>query len=302
MNRFNPSPLRFQQINMIGSFFAALLLFECVDSLGQSAPYPYNDSTWSKPYQPFRIAGNLYYVGTYDLACYLITTPKGNVLINSGLKESVALIRQNVETLGFKFSDIKILLTTQAHYDHVAGLAEIKKMTAAKMYVHEGDAQVLADGGISDFVFGEMKGAHFTSVKPDRVLHNGDTIQIGGTTLTVLHHPGHTKGATSFSLNVTDEKRAWKVLVVNMPSILSEMKLSGMPGYPDIGKDFRYTLTALKKLEFDLWVSSHAGQFGLHKKRKPGDPYHPEVFNDRKGYDDLVNSLEQTYIKRSAEK
>jgi len=275
-----------------------LLAFAFV-SLGQShSTYPYYDASWSKPYEPFRIAGNLYYVGTYDLGCYLITTPKGHVLINSGLKDSPAQIRKNVETLGFKFKDIKILLTTQGHYDHVAGLAEIKKITGAKMMVHEGDAQVLTDGGRSDFIFGENEGALFVPIKIDRVLHDGDTIQIGGTTLLVLHHPGHTKGSTSYLVDVTDEKRSWKVLIVNMPSILTETKVTGMPAYPNVGKDYQHTFESLKKLQFDLWVASHAGQFGMHAKHKPGDPYGPEVFADRKRYDDLVNRLEQEYDKR----
>lgn len=280
-------------------FFLSLFLISSATCFGQSrVPYPYYDSAWSKPYEPFRVAGNVYYVGTYDLACFLIATPQGHALINSGLAESAPLIRQNVETLGFRFTDIKILLTTQAHYDHVAALAEIKKLTGAKMMVHEGDAQVLADGGKSDFVFANMKGTYFAPIEVDRVLHNGDTIQIGETKMVALHHPGHTKGATSFLLNVKDEKRSWKVLIVNMPSILTETRIFGMPRYPNVGKDYGYTFEALKKLDFDIWVASHAGQFGLHKKRKPGDPYRPEQFNDRETYTALVNRLEEDYQKR----
>ncbi|MEO7989969.1 MAG: subclass B3 metallo-beta-lactamase [Chryseolinea sp.] len=280
------------------SIIVSLFLSFAFVSFGQNpSPLPYYDSSWSKPYEPFRIAGNLYYVGTYDLACYLIATPKGNVLINSGLAESVPLIRKNVEALGFKFSDIKILLTTQAHYDHVAGLAEIKKLTGAKMMVHEGDEQVLADGGNSDFVFGG-KGITFAPIKADRLLHDGDTIQIGETKLLVLHHPGHTKGSTSFLIDVKDEKRSWKVLIVNMPTILSQTRISGMPAYPNVGKDYQYTLQSLKKLQFDLWVSSHASQFGLHDKHKPGDPYRPEVFGDRTAYEASVNGLQLEYNKR----
>jgi metallo-beta-lactamase class B len=288
----------FQMSKIFNCSLVVLFLLLAIVSSGQSRSYPYYDPSWLKPYEPFRIAGNLYYVGTDDLGCYLITTPKGHVLINSGLKDSPAQIRKNVEALGFKFTDIKILLTTQGHYDHVAGLAEIKKKTGAKMMVHEGDTKVLADGGRSDFIFGENEGAWFVPIKVDRVLHDHDTIQIGGTTLLVLHHPGHTKGSSSFLVDVNDEKRSWKVLIVNMPSILAETKLTGMPEYPNVGRDYQYTFESLKKLQFDLWVASHAGQFKMHDKRKPGDPYNPEVFADRKGYDDLVNSLEATYNKR----
>jgi len=285
-------------INLLRYTFLVLLLWSSFGLLGQNHSYPYYDSSWSKPYEPFRIAGNIYYVGTYDLGCYLITTSKGHILINSGLAESVPLIRKSVEALGFKFTDIKILLTTQGHYDHVAGLAEIKKITGAKMMVHEGDAQVLADGGKSDFIFGNKDGASFAPVKVDRILHDRDTVQIGGTKLLVLHHPGHTKGSTSFLIDVKNDKRSWKVLIANIPSILTETKLSGMPSYPNVGKDYQYTFEALKKLQFDLWIASHAGQFRMHDKRKTGDSYNPEVFNDRKGFDDLVNSIEATYNKR----
>ena len=279
------------------SFALLLLLSSSLVSSGQQlAPLPYADPAWSKSYEPFRIAGNLYYVGTYDLACYLIATPEGNVLINTGLAESVPMIRKNVEALGFKFTDIKILLNTQAHYDHVAGMAEIKEITGAKMMIHKEDAQVLADGGNSDFIFGG-KGSTFLPVKADRLLSDGDIVEIGDTKLLVTHHPGHTKGATSFLVDVKDDKRSWKVLIVNMPTILPETKI-GMPSYPNVAKDYQYTLQSLKKLQFDLWVASHASQFGLHDKRKPGDPYRPETFNDRPYYEASVNTLLLDYNKR----
>jgi len=115
---------------------------------------PLTNESWTKDYQPFRIVGNLYYVGTFDLASFLITTPKGHILINSGLAESVPMIRSHIEALGFKFLDIKILLATHGHFDHVAGMAEIKKLTGAKMMIESGDAQILSDGGNSDYVFG----------------------------------------------------------------------------------------------------------------------------------------------------
>ncbi|HEY6975817.1 MAG TPA: metallo-beta-lactamase, partial [Chitinophagaceae bacterium] len=145
---------------------------------------------WSKPYPPFRIAGNLYYVGTYDLACYLITTTQGNILINTGLAASAGQIKNNIETLGFKFRDTKILLTTQVHHDHVGAMAAIKKITGAQMMVDEKDAPVLVDGGNSDYAFGG-NGMLFEPVKPDRLLHNGDTVQLGNMQLIMLHHPGH---------------------------------------------------------------------------------------------------------------
>jgi metallo-beta-lactamase class B len=267
----------------------------------QTVPPPFIDSAWLQPYKPFRIAGNLYYVGTYDLACYLITTEKGNILINTGLPESVPMIRANIESLGFNFLDTKILLTTQAHYDHMGGMAEIKKLTGAKMMVHEGDAPVASDGGNSDFLFGG-KGAMYPPVPVDRILHDKDIIELGAMKIVARHHPGHTKGSTSFLIDAVDGSKVWKVLLVNMPTILSETRIFGMPSYPKVGKDYAYTLQSLKEIKFDLWVSSHASQFGLHEKRKEGDSYHPEVFCDLKGYREAVQELQEAYDKRVKEK
>ncbi|WP_439650910.1 subclass B3 metallo-beta-lactamase [Longitalea arenae] len=259
-------------------------------------PLPMNDKSWNEPTEPFRIAGNLYYVGTYDLACYLIATPKGHILINTGLAESVPLIRKSIEQLGFQFSDIRILLTTQAHFDHVAGMADIKKQTKAKMWVNEKDAKVLADGGNSDYYMGG-KGMLFLPVKADRLLKDHDTISLGGTRLELLHHPGHTQGSCSYLVTVNDEKKNYTVLIANIPTILPDTKMTGMPGYPDISKDFAYTLDAMKKITFDLWVASHASQFKLHEKRKAGDPYNPETFANRDGYDKSLSAIEANYLK-----
>ncbi|MGC3947142.1 MAG: subclass B3 metallo-beta-lactamase [Chryseolinea sp.] len=252
---------------------------------------------WTKAYEPFRIAGNLYYVGTYDLACYLITTPKGNILINTGLASSASVIKANIVALGFQVSDIKILLTTQAHYDHLGAMAAIKKETRAVMMVNEKDAGVLSDGGISDYASGG-NGMTFQPVKPDRLLHDREVIELGDMKVMMFHHPGHTKGSSSFIFDVKDEKRTYKVLIANMPTIITDKKLSAVPGYPDITKDYAYTLDAMKKLTFDIWVSSHASQFGLHSKREPDDAYNPAAFIDRKGYDAELNALQSAFNKR----
>lgn len=260
------------------------------------APLPMNNKEWSDTTEPFRIAGNLYYVGTYDLGCYLIATPQGHILINTGLAASVPLIKKNIEQLGFKFSDIKILLTTQAHFDHVAGMAEVKKLTNAKMWVDEKDAKALGDGGNSDYYMGG-KGPLFLPVKADKLLKDHDTISLGGTKLELLHHPGHTKGSCSYLLTVKDDKKAYTVLIANIPTILPGSKMSGMPGYPEINKDFGYTLEAMKNVQFDLWVASHASQFGMHNKRKDGDAYNPEAFADRSLYDKTLEERKADYLK-----
>ena len=280
------------------SAFILIFFFTCLLAVAQKVTEPPNaPSEWSKPFQAFRVAGNLYYVGTYDLACYLIATPQGHMLINTGLAASTPIIRANVEALGFKFSDIKILLTTQAHYDHLGAMAEIKRLTGAQMMVNSKDSGSTADGGKSDYAFGGDNST-FEPIKIDRTLRNGDTIKLGGMNVVMLHHPGHTKGSSSFLFDVRDNQRSFRVLIANMPTIVTERSFSDIPAYPGIANDYAYTLDALKKLSFDIWLSSHASQFGLHEKRKPGDNYNPPVFADRKGYDKAIDELEKQFIKK----
>lgn len=266
--------------------------------LAQKVSEPRNTPhDWSEPYEPFRIAGNLYYVGTSDLACYLITTPKGNILINTGLAASAPLIKASIEASGFKLADLKILLTTQAHYDHTGAMAAIKKITGAKMMVDEKDSGVMADGGRSDYALGGDTST-YEPVEADRLLHDDDTIRLGNTQLVMLHHPGHTKGSCSFLFDVKDERRSYKVLIANMPTIVTEKNFTDIPAYPDIARDYAYTLDAMKKLSFDIWLSSHASQFGLHSKHKRGDAYNPAAFIDKTGYDTAIRNLQKEFFRR----
>lgn len=279
----------------IGSLF-------CLQASAQKINEPLNTNPqWSQPYPPFRIVGNIYYVGTYDLACYLIVTPEGNMLINTGLASSTNMIKENIEKLGFRFADTKVLLTTQAHFDHVGAMEAIRKKTGAKMMADEKDAAVLADGGSSDYEFGK-NGRSYEPVKVDRLLKDGDTIVLGSTKLRMLHHPGHTKGSCSYLIDVKDEHDTYKVLIVNMPTIITDRRFSDIPSYPEIASDYASTFPSLKKLSFDLWLSSHASQFGLHDKHQPGDAYNPKAFADRNGYDKEVVDLESQFLKKNEAK
>jgi metallo-beta-lactamase class B len=259
------------------------------------------NADWSKPYQPFRIVGNLYYVGTYDLACYLITTPKGNILINTGLASSATQIKENIKTLGFNFSDTKILLNTQAHYDHLGAMAAIKKQTKAKLLVNEKDAAEVKSGGSTDYALGGNSST-FEPLTPNRLLHNGDTIKLGNIQLIMLHHPGHTKGSSSFLFTVTDEKKPYKVLIANMPTIVTDSSFTAIPSYTTIAADYAYTLKAMKNISFDIWLASHASQFKLHTKHKPGDAYNPAAFIDQAGYDASINDLQKDYDEKMQQK
>lgn len=281
--------------NLLIASLIACCVFTNYDSTAQVHEPKMNKPEWVKPYKPFRIAGNLYYVGSYDLASYLITTPKGHILINTGIATSADMISKNIAALGFKVKDVKILLTNQAHFDHMGGMAAIQKISGAQMMADEGDVAVIQDGGNSDYIMGG-KGSMFQPVKVDRVLHNNDKIILGGMELTILHHPGHTKGSCSYLFTVKDEKRSYKVLIANMPKALDEVVPSGMPGYKNVGKDFEYTYDAMPKLQFDIWFAAHSGQFDLHTKHKPGAKYDPLVFADRKGYDETIAELHKEYL------
>jgi metallo-beta-lactamase class B len=254
-----------------------------------------DDPTWTRSFPPFRIIGNIYWVGSYDLSTYLITTPQGHILINTGVGDTALRIKASVEQLGFKLSDTRILTTTQGHYDHVAGLAALKRMTGARLVVSEAEKELLESGGKLDFRFGDTPGAQFEPVKVDSTFRDNDTIALGGAMLTAHHHPGHTKGSTSFTLNVQESGKMYRVVIANMPSINPGVTVSGMPNYPGIADDYARTFKAQKDMAIDVFLASHASQFKLHEKYKPGDPSNPDRFVDPQGFKAAVEELEKAY-------
>src|SRR5713101_7644046 len=165
----------------------SLLMFGCFalasPSLAQSDP------NWTSPFPPFRIVGNLYWVGSYDLATYLIATPQGHILINTGVGDTAKQIKASVEQLGFKITDTKILTATHGHFDHVAGMAELKRMTGARLIVSEREKTLLESGGKTDFRFGDTPGMRFEPAMVDRTFKDGEKISLDGTELTAHLHP-----------------------------------------------------------------------------------------------------------------
>ncbi len=248
-----------------------------------------------RPFPPFRIVGNLYYVGTYDLAVYLITTPQGHMLVNTGINDSAPMIKANVEKMGFQFSDIKLLLATHGHWDHVGAFAEIKRMTGAPLLMHEADAGLVESGGSEDYRYPQGRGTTYEPVKVDQRLREGDKVRLGGTELTVLHHPGHTKGSTTFSFTVRDAGRDYNVLIVNMGSINPGVTVSNMLAFPGIKDAYASTLARQKQMQPDIWVASHAAQFNMHQKYKPGDPYDPNRFMDPNGFGAKIQFYEKLF-------
>ena len=276
----------------------SLLMFGCFalasPSLAQSDP------NWTRPFPPFRIVGNLYWVGSYDLATYLITTPQGHILINTGVGDTAKQIKASVERLGFNLADTKILTATHGHFDHVSGMAELTRMPGARLIVSEQDKELLESGGRLDFRFGDTPGARFEPVKVDGTFKDGDTISLGRTVLTAHQHPGHTKGATSFTLNVRESGKTYRVVIANMGSINPGVTVSGMAKYPGITEDYAGTFKAQKDMQIDIWLASHASQFKLHEKYKPGDVFNPDRFVDPQGFKASVEQLEKTYLEQLA--
>lgn len=266
----------------------------------QRVQLPITNKDWEKPYPGYKIVGNFYYVGTYDLAAYLIATNDGLILINTGAPGSYPLMKQSIEQLGFRLTDIKIVTSTHGHWDHVGDLAEFQKVSKARVLMSERDAPVLESGGNLDYRRPEGRGIIYDPIKVDQRLKDGDKFRLGTTEITVINTPGHTPGATSFSFPVQDGGRTYNVLIANMPTINDGVKLLGSPGYPTIVQDFANTIARLKGMTPDIWVSSHAPQFNMHTVYKPGDPYNPARFSDLAAFKAKLAGYEKNYTQQLA--
>ena len=248
---------------------------------------------WTTNHAPFRIAGNLYYVGSNDLASYLITTPEGNILIDSNLRSSVPQIRHNVEALGFHFSDVKILLISHAHSDHASGSAQIKRLTHTKYEVMDADVPVVETGGRSDFYFGGR--SSYNAAKVDRVLHDGDEVRLGGTVLTAHRTAGHTKGCTTWTMKVVEDTKTYNVVIVGGTTVLGGYRLVGDPKYPQMSEDFAQTFRRLRALPCDLFLGAHGSYFGLTAKYARMQAGVRDAFVDPQGFVRFVDEAEQAY-------
>ena len=243
---------------------------------------------------PHRVIGNIYFVGEDDLACFLIVTPKGNILINTGYEFSVPVVRAGAKSLGFRFEDIKILLVTHAHSDHAGGMATVRKLTGAKMLAIEQEAELLRTGGKTDYLFGTL--GEFAPVKVDRTFKDGDKIELGGTVISAHLTPGHTKGSTSYSMEITENGRLYHVLIANMPNMNEGVNFINNPEYPNIVEDYTRAFEVLKSLPCDVFLSSHTGSYRLTSKYHRGMPYSPDTFVDPYGYRDALARAEARFL------
>lgn len=247
------------------------------------------------PFPPFQIAGNLYYVGTDDLASYLIVTPKGNILINSNLETNVPMIKASIEELGFKYSDTKILLISHGHIDHAAGSKLIKEETNAKFMVMDADVSLIESGGTEDFHYGNDPSMYFPSVNVDKVLHDGDKVTLGGTTLTAHMTPGHTPGCTTWTMQVTDHGKVYNVVFLGSLNLNTGYKLVNNPAYPAIASDYAHAIQVAKSLPCDIFLGAHAVYFDLKKKYALLNTSVSNPFIDPEGYKLHVAQKEQEF-------
>lgn len=284
--------LRFKSLLLI-----ALLLLSHTVAITQE-----DDATrraWNRPVKPFRMVGNIYYVGVAGVASFLITTPQGHILLDSGFAETVPLIKDSVKQLGFKFEDIKILINSHAHFDHAGGLAELKRLTGAKLMISEADAELISKGGAGDFFWGDKP--TFEPAKVDRTLRDKDEVKLGDVTMVARITPGHTKGNTTWTMKVREGGKELDVVFVGSTTVPG-YKLVNNAQYPNIADDYAYTFALLKTLKCDVFLAPHGSVFNMNEKRlrqEKGEKTNP--FIDLQGYREFIERTEKAYHKQLEE-
>lgn len=256
------------------------------------------------PFPPHPIADNLYYVGSKGLASYLVTTPKGHILINPDFETTVPLLRSNVEKLGFKFTDIKILLNSHAHDDHVGGMALARELSGADVYVMKGDEKVVETGGAGFF----PRTWKPTPVK--RVLRDGEKVTLGGATLTAVRTPGHTRGCTTWTMKVKHLGKIRNAVIVCSPNVngnyrLVDDKAAGRAPavehayhYPEIVSDYEKSFRIWKGLPCDIFLGAHGNYYGMEDKYQRFAKGDKEAFVDPAGYAAYIDERERAFRKK----
>ncbi len=222
---------------------------------------------WREPTEPMRVIGPIHFVGTWGLSAWLITTPDGHILMNTGMDGSGPMIEASIRKLGFRPEEIRILLACHAHIDHVGGHAYIQRLSGAKVWIIDSEKDLLESGGKLDFHYGASPGFRFEPVKADRVFRDGDTLRLGDVALTARLTPGHTRGATTWVMSVVEAGKAYTVVFPDGSGVNPGYRLVRDPSYPGIADDYRRTLQRLEMLRPDVWLAPHTEYFDFHGKR-----------------------------------
>jgi metallo-beta-lactamase class B len=257
-------------------------------------------SDYTTPFVAHRVIGNIYFVGSKDLGIYLVTTPQGHILINAGLEASVPMIQSSIESLGFRFQDVKILLISHAHFDHDAGAARIKQLTGAQYMVMDADVPVVESGGSTDFFYGNRADMRYPPAKVDRVLHDGDTVKLGDTVLTAHLTPGHTKGCTTWTMTVRGGAKSYEVVIVGSPNVNPGYKLVNNAAYPQIAADYETTFRVLRSLHCDVFLGAHGSYYNMETKYQNIKNGGANPFIDAEGYKSYIDNREQAFYAELA--
>lgn len=256
--------------------------------------------SWNLPVPPRRLIGNLYYVGASGVSSFLVTTPQGHILIDTGFDETVPLIERGITRLGFRAQDVKFILSSHAHADHTGGHARMKQLTGATIVASAADAHVMETGGADDFSPFPKDLMRYAPVKADRIVTDGDAVTLGGVTLTAHLTPGHTKGATTWTMHVTDEDgKRLDVVFFSSVTIVEGTRLVGNDAYPTIVDDYRATFRTLKGLPCDVFLAPHGGQFAMADKFARLDRgERPNPLIDPDGFRKTVADAEAAFLNQ----
>ena len=251
---------------------------------------------YSQPEEPFRLIGNIYYVGAKNIASYLITTPQGHILVDTGTTEMTPVITANVQKLGFTLRDIKIMLSSHAHFDHIGGHAAMKKATGARVMAMRLDAEAL-EAGMDKSPLGDEG---WPPVKVDRVLTDGETVTLGGTTLHAVWAPGHTPGCTVWTTSVADAGKNYAVAIFGCGGPNAGVKLVGNQRFPRLVDETLATFRKLKMLEPDIYVTGHPQMLfaGKINRMKAGERPHPLLDPGAQAWTKMLDDAETNFMKR----
>ena len=237
-----------------------------------------------EPAEPLKIVGPIHFVGTRDLGVYLVATKAGHVLIDGAMPISAPLIEASIRKLGFKPEEIRVLLITQAHVDHVGTLAHFKKLASAQVAVMSPDDELVKSGGKTDYLFAGDERFRFEPVAADRVLKDGDVVELGGVKLTARLTPGHTRGTTTWTTTVEDGGQSYRVVLAGSTSVNPGTKLVKAPSYPGIADDYRRSFRLLESLKPDIFLGAHVGVFDMDAKRPRVASAGAKAWVDPEGY------------------
>ena len=253
---------------------------------------------YSQPEEPFRLIGNIYYVGAKNIASYLVVTPQGSILIDTGTTEMTPVITANVEKLGFKMRDIKIMLSSHAHFDHIGGHAAMKKLTGARVMAIKQDADALEAG--KDL--SPLGDEGWTAVEVDRVLKDGDTVALGGTTLRAVWAPGHTPGCTVWTTTVPDAGKTYSVAIFGCGGPNGGVKVVGNQRFPTLVDDTLATFRKLKMLKPDIYVTGHPQMLfaGKIERMKANERPHPLLDAGSAAWAKMLDDAQAAFEKRVA--